>query len=133
MDCIFCKIINHDLPNYTVYEDDHSLAFLDIFPQTKGHTVVIPKVHAETIFDLADADLCHVNLAVKRAMEKIKTVLKPDGFTVGWNHGDAGGQAVPHMHIHIFPRWQGDGGGSMHSVVKKQADVDVTKLAQEFK
>lgn len=133
MNCIFCKIVHKEIPNYTVYEDDRCLAFLDIFPQTKGHTVVIPKIHAETVFDLNDFNLSELNVAAKRTMEKIKTVLSPDGFTVGWNHGEAGGQAVPHLHVHIFPRWLGDGGGSMHSVVKKMSDVDVKKVAEEFK
>ncbi len=132
MDCIFCKILSKQIPNYTVYEDDHTLAFLDIFPCVKGHTVVIPKVHAETLFDVSDSDLSALTVGVKRSMEKIQTVLQPNGFTVGWNHGSAGGQAVPHIHVHIFPRWDKDGGGSMHSIIKKTGEIDVAALAKQF-
>lgn len=132
MDCIFCKIVAKEVPNYTMYEDDRILAFLDIFPCTVGHTVVIPKHHGETVFDFDDATLAQLNVAIKKIMERIQAVLSPDGFTVGWNHGDAGGQAVPHLHIHIFPRWKGDGGGSMHSVVKKGENINVAEVYGKF-
>lgn len=130
--CIFCKIIRGEIPNYTVYQDDHCLAFLDIHPVTKGHVVVIPKVHAETLLDLNDESIKEFFVGVKRTQERIQTILSPDGFNVGWNHGDAGGQAVKHLHVHILPRWNGDGGGSMHSVVKKESDVSVEDLAKLF-
>jgi len=133
MDCIFCKIINKEVPNYTVYEDKNVLAFLDIFPHAKGHTVVIPKRHAETFFDLTDEEAGKYFLGVKKTMEKIEAVLKPAGFNVGWNQKTAGGQVVPHLHTHIFPRYEGDGGGSIHSVVKKVEGFDVKSLAELFK
>ncbi len=130
--CIFCKIIRGEIPNYTVYQDDHCLAFLDIHPVTKGHVVVIPKVHAETLLDLNDESIKEFFVGVKRTQERIQTILSPDGFNVGWNHGDAGGQAVKHLHVHILPRWNGDGGGSLHSIVKKESDVSVEDLAKLF-
>ncbi len=132
LNCIFCKIIAGDIPNYTVYQDDHCLAFLDIHPVTKGHVVVIPKVHAETLLDLNGEITKEFFLGVKRALDRIEKVLSPDGFNVGWNHGDAGGQAVKHLHVHILPRWNGDGGGNMHSIVKKESDVSVEDLAHLF-
>jgi histidine triad (HIT) family protein len=115
--CIFCKIINKEIPNYTVFEDENSLAFLDINPRAKGHTVVIPRIHVETPFELSDELFQQLILAVKRAMEKIDRALKPNGYNVGWNQKPAGGQVVPHLHIHILPRWDGDGGGNMHSII----------------
>lgn len=121
-----------EIPNYTVYEDDRFLAFLDIFPHAVGHTVVIPKQHGETIFDYDDATISDLNLVIKKTMEKIQGALAPEGFTVGWNHGDAGGQAVPHLHVHIFPRWNGDGGGSMHSVVPKGKEINVAEVYAKF-
>jgi histidine triad (HIT) family protein len=130
--CIFCKIIAGDIQNYTVYEDDHCLAFLDIHPVTKGHTVVIPKVHAETLLDLNSEITKEFFAGVKCALEKVETALSPDGFNVGWNQGDAGGQAVKHLHVHILPRWDGDAGGSMHSIVKKTSDTPVEELAKLF-
>lgn len=132
-DCIFCKIVNKEIPNYTVYEDDHILAFLDIKPCVKGHTVVIPKVHAETIFEFNDELAKFMFPAVKKVMEHIDTVLQPEGYTVGWNHKEAGGQAVPHLHIHIIPRWKNDSGGTMHSVVQNPSDKSVEEVAALFR
>lgn len=131
-DCIFCKILNKEIPNHTVYEDEHTLAFLDIFPATKGHTVVIPKVHAETLLDLNSEVAKEYIVGVKRALERVEKILAPDGFNVGWNHGKAGGQTVPHLHTHILPRWNEDGGGSMHSVIKKESDISVQDIAKMF-
>ncbi|OGH64948.1 MAG: hypothetical protein A2821_00530 [Candidatus Magasanikbacteria bacterium RIFCSPHIGHO2_01_FULL_41_23] len=132
MDCIFCKIVDKEIPNYTLYEDETILAFLDIFPHAVGHTVVIPKKHGETIFDYDEVMIAELHRAIKKIMERLQTVLQPEGFTVGWNHGDAGGQAVPHWHVHIFPRWNGDGGGSMHSVVKKNDGINVAEIYKRF-
>lgn len=131
-DCIFCRIVKKEVPNYTVYEEDGILAFLDIHPHAKGHTVVIPKVHAETIVDLDEHQAGRLVEGVKRSMMRITEVLCPDGFTAGWNHGAAGGQAVPHVHVHILPRWHGDGGGSMHSILKNPGDMSVAEVAKLF-
>lgn len=130
--CIFCKILAKEIPNYTVYENDHVLAFLDIHPHAKGHTVVIPKRHAVTLFELSDSELQAYILGVKSAMERVESVLHPDGFTTGWNHGEAGGQAVPHLHIHIFPRWHTDGGKSIHAAVNAPGDTPVSTVAALF-
>lgn len=132
MDCIFCKIVAKEIPNYTMYEDEAVLAFLDIFPHAEGHTVVIPKTHGETVFDLTDETIAQVHIAVKKVMEKINQILKPDGFSLGWNHGEAGGQAVPHLHVHVMPRWNGDGGGSMHSILPKKEGVNVGEIYKRF-
>ncbi len=131
-DCIFCKIIKGEIPNYTVYEDEKVLAFLDINPHAKGHTVVIPKVHVENYFDLNEDLLGHLSLGLRRSMEKIDKVLNPDGYNVGWNQGEVAGQVVPHLHIHIMPRYEGDGGGSMHSIVSNAGDIDVGDVAKLF-
>lgn len=130
--CIFCKIIKGEIPNYTVYEDEKVLAFLDIHPHAKGHSVVIPKVHAENFFDLNEDLLEHLSLGVKRSMEKIDKVLNPDGYNVGWNQGEVAGQVVPHLHIHIMPRWEGDGGGSMHSVISNDGGISVEEVNKLF-
>ena len=133
MNCVFDKIITGEIPSHHVYEDDHTLAFLDNFPHTKGHTLVIPKVHAETIFDLDDAIVPHLYLAVKKVMKILKEKLNPDGFNVGWNHNSAAGQAVPHIHVHVMPRWQNDGGGSMHSIVKNPPKINVEEVSKLLK
>ncbi len=128
-DCIFCKIGAGEIPSHKVYEDTESLAFLDIHPHAPGHTVVIPKKHAETVFDLGEEEMPALMLAVRKTMIKIDSKLAPDGFNVGWNHHPAGGQVVPHLHIHIMPRYNGDGGGSMHSIIKNPGRKSVEEVA----
>ena len=131
--CIFCRIGNGEIPAYKVYEDKNSLAFLDIHPHAQGHTVVIPKKHAETIFDLGEKESAQVMLATQKAMIALDKALHPDGFNVGWNHNPAGGQVVPHLHIHIMPRYNGDGGGSMHSIITNPGRKSVEDVAKMFK
>jgi histidine triad (HIT) family protein len=132
MNCIFCKIIAKEIPNYTVYETDEVLAFLDIFPCSKGHAVVIPKRHAERMTELSVAEQAALMHGVSEVMKKIDVVLKPAGMNVGWNDRAAAGQAVPHVHVHIIPRYEGDGGGSMHSIVKNKDAGEVKSVAQLF-
>lgn len=127
--CIFCTIIAKKIPNYTVYEDAHVLAFLDIYPHAKGHTVVIPKEHRETMDLCTDEEISQWMVGVRHTMSVLQKTVHPDGFTIGWNHREAGGQAVPHLHMHIFPRWHGDGGGSMHAVINNPGDVPVADIA----
>jgi len=116
-DCLFCKIAQKKIPSEVVYEDENSLAFLDINPHAPGHTMVIPKRHAETLFELKEEDLGGLMAAVKKVAQALKKSLISDGFTIGINHGKASGQAVEHLHIHILPRFLGDGGSSIHGVV----------------
>lgn len=130
--CIFCKIGKGEIPCHKIYEDKDFLAFLDIHPHAKGHTVIIPKKHAETIFDFNDAKAKKMMIAVKRTMEKIQSVLKSAGFNTGWNHNQAGGQVIPHLHIHIFPRYENDGGGSFHSIIKNPGNLSVEEVARLF-
>lgn len=131
-DCIFCKIIRKEIPNYTIYEDNDVLAFLDIHPTAKGHTVVIPKIHCETVFDCDEQLLASLMLGVEKTMKAVADALQPDGFNAGWNHAKAGGQAVPHLHVHVIPRWEGDGGGSMHSIVRNAGDMSVEEVAKNY-
>lgn len=133
MDCIFCKIIAGQVPNYTVYEDEHVLAFLDVFPCSKGHTVVIPKEHVSNLLELSEELYAHLFQGVRRAAVRVQEVLKPDAMNIGINNGKVAGQAVPHVHWHIIPRYEGDGGGSMHSIVRMKEQIDVKAIAELFK
>ena len=116
--CLFCKIAAKEVPAKIVYEDAAAVAVLDIHPCAPGHTVVIPKMHVETMLALSDEDVGPLFLAVKRVTDRLMQTLRPDGFTMGINHGKTAGQAVDHLHVHVIPRWAGDGGGSIHSVVR---------------
>jgi histidine triad (HIT) family protein len=133
MDCVFCKIVKGEIPCHKVYEDDTTLAFLDVKPHAKGHTMVIPKRHGETMFDVDESISMAVMGATIKVMQKIQDVLQPDGFNVGWNHNTAGGQVVPHLHVHIMPRYMGDGGGSQHSIVDHPGEISVDKVATLFR
>ncbi len=131
-DCLFCKIVAGEIPNHTVYEDANVLAFLDIHPCAKGHAVIIPKKHFVDLAELSAGDWQEMSRGLAGVFSKVQAVLKPDGINLGINNGKAAGQAVPHLHWHLIPRWQGDGGGSMHSIVRKGEGVDVKEVAKLF-
>ncbi len=130
--CIFCKIISKEIPCNTIHEDNNFLAFLDIHPHAKGHSVVIPKKHADDIFDLSDVLQSKLIRFVTQTMGKINTALHPNGFNVGWNQNEVAGQVVPHLHLHIIPRYKGDGGGSMHSIIKNPGEKTVEEVSKLF-
>ncbi|MDO8499600.1 MAG: HIT family protein [bacterium] len=133
MTCIFCQIAKKELPNHTVYEDDAVLAFLDVHPCAKGHTVVIPKKHFEQLSDLKSKDWDELMQGVRGALEKVEAVLHPAGVNIGINDRPAAGQMVSHVHWHIFPRWANDGGSSAHAIIQNGEDIDVAAVAELFK
>ncbi len=115
--CFFCKIINKEVPAEIIYEDESVIAILDIHPRAPGHTMILPKIHAENILDLPEEKIEGVFKGVRKVTELLNKSLKPDGFTIGINHGKVSGQTIEHLHIHILPRWLNDNGGSVHNVV----------------
>lgn len=132
MDCIFCKIAAGEIPCHKVYEDENVLAFLDIHPHAKGHTVVIPKKHVANIFEFTDSDRTVFSSGLSNTARRVNEILKPDGMNIGINDRPAAGQVVPHVHWHIFPRYDGDGGGSVHSIIKSADTGDVAEIAKLF-
>ncbi len=133
MDCLFCKIARKEFPASLVYEDMHAVAFLDIDPRSAGHAVVIPKRHAETLLDLHGGDVGTLFTAVRAVTALLKNALQPDGFTIGINHGTAAGQAIPHLHTHVIPRYLGDKGGSIHTVVSNPPTESVEGVFAKIK
>ena len=131
--CIFCKFIRKEMETEGVYEDDSVYAFLDNAPRSLGHTLVIPKIHAENILDLKKENVGPFFERVQNVVGMIKKSLSPDGFTLGINHGKWAGQAVDHIHFHIIPRWQGDGGSSIHSVVTNPPKEDLKTIAARIR
>lgn len=117
-DCLFCKIIRKEVEAEVIYEDENNEAVLDILPCAPGHALVLPRVHAGNILELEDDKLGPLFTAVKKVAALLKKKLNPDGFTIGINHGSISGQSVDHLHIHVIPRYEGDSGGSIHSVVR---------------
>ena len=100
-DCIFCKIINGDIPCMKVYEDDVCLAYLDINPDSNGHTLIIPKKHYKDIYDIPNDILSHIYEVAKKIMKLLEDKLKCDGFSLLQNNGSV--QEVKHYHLHIKP------------------------------
>jgi len=107
-DCLFCKIINGEIPSSKVYEDNDVVAFLDLFPFTKGHTVVVPINHHETFLDFPDDEMEKFFSVLKKLASRIKLNLNADGINIVQNNYPAAGQVVFHMHYHIIPRWLDD-------------------------
>jgi histidine triad (HIT) family protein len=104
---IFAKILRGEFPCYRVYEDDHTLAFLDIMPRSPGHTLVIPKAPARNILDISPEDFAHVARGTHRIARAAMTAFKADGITVQQFNEPAGGQVVFHLHMHVMPRHNG--------------------------
>jgi histidine triad (HIT) family protein len=106
-DCIFCKIVRKEAPAHVVYEDARTLAFMDIFPVSDGHTLVIPKAHCDDIFDADPDDLRAVMDRSREIAHAIGRVLAPDGLGIFQLNGAAAGQTVFHYHMHLIPRNHG--------------------------
>lgn len=109
-DCIFCKIIAGDIPSAKVYEDEHVYAFLDISQVTKGHTLVIPKIHTTDIFETPEDVASEVFGRVPKIANAIKKLYNPQGVNLLNNNGIFAGQSVFHLHIHIIPRYDENDG-----------------------
>ncbi len=103
-DCIFCKIVAGEIPCFKVYEDDKVLAFEDINPISKGHTLIIPKIHAENIWEIPEEYLIAIHKAAKKIAEAIKKVLNPVGIACLQLNGKGAGQVIMHYHLHLMPR-----------------------------
>jgi len=107
--CLFCKIIAGDIPAEKVYEDEHTLAFLDIHPTSMGHMLVAPKAHFENIYTLPDDVAGKFFVTTKKIAAAVKEAVGADGVNIHMNNDPAAGQIIFHAHIHIIPRFLGDG------------------------
>lgn len=108
-ECIFCKILNGEIPSSKIYEDENVIAFLDLFPVNKGHSLVVPKAHYENILDTPPEVLEKIVVAVKKVAQAVLKATESNGFNLGVNNGEVAGQVVPHVHFHIMPRFKNDG------------------------
>jgi len=108
-DCIFCKIVSKEIPATAVYEDDDVLVFMDIGPIIKGHALVISKKHYDSVSETPDNILTKLHLSAKRVARAQMNGLGADGVNVMQNNGKSAGQEVEHIHVHVIPRFEGDG------------------------
>jgi histidine triad (HIT) family protein len=105
---IFAKILRGEAPSAKVFEDDHVFAFMDVFPQSRGHTLVISKeCRARNLLEVEPEPLEHLILGVQRVARAVRAALQPDGITIMQSNGAASNQTVFHLHVHIIPRWTG--------------------------
>lgn len=118
--CIFCKIINGDIPSYTIYEDDVVKVFLDINPQTVGHMLIIPKKHYTNLDDIDMTTLNHIFETSKKMHTLLKDKLNIDGMSVVQNNGNV--QEVKHYHMHIIPSYENEPSLSVEDTYKKLTD-----------
>lgn len=134
MDCIFCKIIKREIPSKILAETKNSLAFLDAFPLTKGHSLVIPKNHYEKIHEIPSNENTDLFELVRTFSKKIDSIT---GATlVSIHNGKKSGQEIPHVHIHLIPRSKEDGAGPVHQMFKKQVTLteeESSKLQNDLK
>ena len=122
-DCIFCAIVAGDAPAHIVFEDERTLIFMDLFPVSPGHTLVIPKRHGADLFEADQEDLRVVMAHSKPLAQAISQVFAPDGLTVAQLNGAAAGQTVFHYHMHLIPRNAGDAPAAMHGRRQEEAEV----------
>lgn len=109
--CIFCKIVNGDIPSKTLYEDSEFKVIFDISPASQGHVIILPKYHAANIFELPEEITGKAFVLAKKVATVLKEVLNCDGVNILQNNGEAAGQTVFHLHIHVIPRYKGDNMG----------------------
>jgi histidine triad (HIT) family protein len=134
-DCIFCQIVDGEIPGRIVYEGDGAVAFLDANPMAPGHTLVVPRNHHETLGDLPGDEADAVFGALHRLAPVIEAAVDADASTVAFNNGEAAGQEVPHVHGHVIPRFEGDGGGPIHAVAGSRPDLsddDLDAIADDI-
>ena len=106
--CIFCNIVKGEIPSFKIYEDEYCLAFLDIAPFTKGHSIVVPKNHYMNLLDFPDEEMKNFFSGLKKVVTKINKKMNADGINIMQNNFKAAGQVVNHLHFHVIPRWDND-------------------------
>ena len=132
MDCVFCKILDGQMPSMKIDEDESTLTFMDINPLSSGHCLVVPKRHAATIFEADVRDLEAAMVAAKRVAIAIQEALRPDGLNMLQANGAAAFQSVPHFHLHLIPRWANDGKGFDWKVVPGNREV-IMKMGERIR
>lgn len=136
MDCIFCNIATGKIPSTKIIEDDRTLAFLDINPLAPGHTLIIPKVHAERLEGLSNEDAAALFAAAHRISGEVQRGVAAEALTIGINDGRVAGQEVPHVHVHLIPRFTGDDAGGVHNMWLTRPNLspeEITKIGERIR
>jgi histidine triad (HIT) family protein len=129
--CIFCRIASGELPSTKVYEDEQTLAFLDITPINPGHTLVIPKKHATDVFEIEEDEWVAIMKTARKVAHALEKALGAHGVNVDTNNREAAGQVVFHSHVHVIPRFEGD--GFTHWKGKSYAEGEAAKVSDKIR
>ncbi len=124
--CIFCKIAKGEIPSKTIYEDDNFRVILDLGPATRGHALVMPKNHYADLYELPENEAMEAMKIAKKMMQKMTNALGCQGFNLVQNNKEVAGQTVPHFHLHLIPRYDGDG----QEILWKPGSVSQEELEQ---
>jgi len=129
--CLFCKLVDNKIPSLRVYEDDDAISFMELNPSAPGHVMVILKKHGNNIMEYSQEELGKLMASVQTVAKKIEKALRPDSITIGINHKERKG--VPHLHVHLIPRWEDDKGGVIQSVVKNPPKESREVIAEKIR
>ena len=131
-DCVFCKIVAGEIPSFTLFEDEATLAFMDINPANEGHALVIPKEHVVDLYSMSDEALARTMATAKKVAAAVARTLNPDGLNLVQCNGPAAAQSVMHFHVHVLPRVRDDGLAMNWGL--KLGDIDaIGRLAERIR
>ena len=128
MTCIFCRIVKGEIPAEIVARTADAVAFLDVQPLADGHVLVVPIAHQPCLEDLEPAQAEALLRTVTQLAGPVREAVDAAGTTIGINNGNATGQTIPHVHVHIVPRWENDGAGSIHTIFPRKAYRDIKEV-----
>ena len=132
-DCIFCKIANGEIPSKTLYEDGDFRVILDLGPATRGHALILPREHADNLYELPEDTAAKVFVLAKKMATKMTEKLHCDGLNIVQNNGEAAGQTVHHYHVHIVPRKNGDDVTMTFGSFPKPSDEEMAAIKDKIK
>lgn len=135
MECVFCGIASGKIPSKKVYEDEKSLAFLDINPRNPGHTLVIPKKHYATILDMPEEEAKELFSVVRKIARAAQLGVNADGVSIAQSNGQAAGQVIPHVHFHVIPRFLNEGPVGLESILpgKRLDEAAMKRITEDIK
>jgi histidine triad (HIT) family protein len=133
MSCIFCRIVGGEVRAEIVAREADAVAFLDVQPLADGHVLIVPRSHVPTIEDLEPAAAEALFRLVTRLARPVREALDADGTTIGVNNGEATGQTIAHVHVHIVPRWPNDGAGSIHTIFPRNTRRTLAQVGEAIR
>lgn len=129
--CVFCKLVKKETPANIVFENQDVISFLELNQSTEGHVMVILKKHGKSILDYNKSELGKLMMGVKTVSQKVQTAFNTDSLTIGINHLEKKG--VPHLHVHIIPRFENDNGGVIQSLIKGEITNSREEIAEKIR